>query len=122
MTPTEPLLDHKERKFTLRALKLPLINPANQLLPPTLHYRDGSAQLNKYSTRNLDWSDYRAKPRNLAQRLAWKLINQLKTDFLEGFKEAKRVKELLFPRNVIISSLERAEIEATTDYPGLTIW
>jgi hypothetical protein len=31
------------------------------------------------------------------------------------------VKGLLFPRDVVISSLERAEIEATTDYPGLTI-
>jgi hypothetical protein len=53
---------------------------------------------------------------------SWKLTNQLKTDPLEGFEEAKRVKGLLFPRDVVISSLERAEIEATTDYPGLTIW
>jgi hypothetical protein len=70
MTPVEPLLDHKQRKFTLRALKLPSINLANQLLPLTLHYRDGSAQPNEYSIRNLDWCDYRAKPRNLTQRLA----------------------------------------------------
>jgi hypothetical protein len=122
MTPAEPLLDHKQRKFTLRALKLPITNPANQLLPPTLRYRDGNAQPNDYSERNLEWSDSRAKSRNLAQRLARKLINQLKTDPLEGFEEAKRVKGLLFPGKVIISSLEKAEIEAITDYPGLTIW
>jgi hypothetical protein len=54
MTPVEPLLDYKQRKFTLRALKLPVNNPANQLLPPTLQYGDGSAQPNKYSIRNLE--------------------------------------------------------------------
>jgi hypothetical protein len=47
MTSIEPLLDHKQRKFTLRALKLPLINSVNQLLPFTLQYRDGSAQPNE---------------------------------------------------------------------------
>jgi hypothetical protein len=122
MTPVEPLLDHKQRKFTLRALKLPLTNPANQLLPLTLRYRDGTAQPNEYSIRNLEWSDYRAKPRNLAQRLAKKLINQLKTDPSEGFEEAKRVEELLFLGETVISSLEKAEIEARIDYPGLTMW
>jgi hypothetical protein len=66
MTPIEPLLDHKQRKFTLRALKLPSNNLANQLLPLTLRYRDEDVQLNEYSIRNLEWSDYRAKPRNIA--------------------------------------------------------
>jgi hypothetical protein len=32
------------------------------------------------------------------------------------------VKGLLFPGDVIISNLEEAEIEATTEYPRLTIW
>jgi hypothetical protein len=66
MTPVEPLLDYKQQKFTLRALKFPLSNSANQLLPPTLQYGDGDAQPNEYSIRNLDWCDYRAKSRNLA--------------------------------------------------------
>jgi hypothetical protein len=66
MTPIELLLDYKQRKFTLRALKLPLNNLANQLLPPTLQYEDGDAQSNELSIRNLDWCDYRAKPRNLS--------------------------------------------------------
>jgi hypothetical protein len=70
MTLAKPLLNHKQRKFTLRALKLPLINLVNQLLPPTLRYGDESAQSNEYSIGNLDWCDYRAKPRNLTQRLA----------------------------------------------------
>jgi hypothetical protein len=121
MTSIEPLLDHKQRKFTLRALKLPLINPANQLLPSTLRYRDGSVQPNEYSTGNLEWSDYRVKLRNLAQRLAKKLINQLKLDPSKGFKEAKCAKELLFSGDVTIFNLEEAEIEATTEYPGLII-
>jgi hypothetical protein len=121
MTPIEPLLDHKQRKFTLRALKLPSINPANQLLPSTLRYWDGSAQPNEYSIGNLEWSDNRAKPRNLAQRLAKKLINQLKLDLSKGFKEAKCAKGLLFPEDITISSLEEAEIEVITKYPELTI-
>jgi hypothetical protein len=50
----------------IRALKLPSINPANQLLPLTLRYRDESAQPNEYSIENLEWSDNRVKPRNLA--------------------------------------------------------
>ena len=29
MTPIEPLLDHKQRKYALRALKLPFNNPVN---------------------------------------------------------------------------------------------
>jgi hypothetical protein len=43
MISTEPLLDHRQRKFALRALKLSLINPANQLLSLTLKYGDGNA-------------------------------------------------------------------------------
>jgi hypothetical protein len=121
MTPIEPLLDHKQRKFTLRALKLSLINSANQLLPSTLRYGDGSAQPNEYSIGNLEWSDNRAKPRNLAQRLAKKLINQLKLDLSKGFEEAKCAKGLLFPGDVTISNLEEAEIEALTKYPELII-
>jgi hypothetical protein len=46
---------------------------------------------------------------------------RLKTDSLEGFKEARSVKELLFPGNIHISELEKTEKEAKTDYFGLTI-
>jgi hypothetical protein len=53
MTPAEPLLNHRQRKYALRALKLSLINPANQLLPLTLKYRDGNAQPGQYSKANL---------------------------------------------------------------------
>ena len=44
MTPAEPLLSHRQRKYALRALKLPLNNLANSILPPTLRYGDGNAQ------------------------------------------------------------------------------
>ena len=44
MTPTGPLLDHRQRKYALRTLKLPSNNPANQLLSLTLKYDDGNAQ------------------------------------------------------------------------------
>jgi hypothetical protein len=43
MIPAEPLLDYRQRKFALRALKLPLINPANQLLSLKLKYEDENA-------------------------------------------------------------------------------
>jgi hypothetical protein len=52
---------------------------------------------------------------------AKKLTNQLKLDPSEGFEEAKCAKGLLFPGDITISSLEEAEIEAITKYPGLTI-
>jgi hypothetical protein len=53
MTPAEPLLNHRQRKYALRALKLPLINPANQLLSLTLKYGDGNAQTGQYSETDL---------------------------------------------------------------------
>jgi hypothetical protein len=53
MTPAEPLLNHKQRKYALRALKLSLINPANQLLSLTLKYGDGNAQPGQYSNNDL---------------------------------------------------------------------
>jgi hypothetical protein len=46
---------------------------------------------------------------------------RLKIDPLEGFKEARSIKEILFPGNIHISKLEKTEKEAKTDYSGLTI-
>jgi hypothetical protein len=43
MTPAEPLLNYRQRKYTLRALKLPLTNLVNELLLLTLKYRDENA-------------------------------------------------------------------------------
>jgi hypothetical protein len=66
MTLAEPLLEHKQRKFALRALKLPLNNPINQLLLLTLKYRDGSVQPEDYSDADLQWINDTIKPLNLA--------------------------------------------------------
>ena len=43
MTSIEPLLDYRQRKFALRALKLSIYNLVNQLISLTLKYRDGNA-------------------------------------------------------------------------------
>jgi hypothetical protein len=66
MTPAEPLLNYRQRKYALRALKLPSINPSNQLLPLTLKYGDGNAQPGQYSEANLQWTNKDIKPLNLA--------------------------------------------------------
>ena len=121
MTPAEPLLDHRQRKYALRALKLPLINPANELLPLTLKYGDESAQPEEFSEEDLNWINYNIKPLNLAQRLARKLTKGLNLDSLKGFEEAQRTKRLSFSGNIVISSKEIAELEAKTAYDGLTL-
>lgn len=122
MTPAEALLDHRQRKYALRALKLPMNNPANQILPPTLKYGDGDAQPDQYSENDLNWSINRIKPCNLAQRLARKLTEKFTLDSSEGFKEAHTVKKLIFPGKIIISTKEIAELEAKMPYNGLILW
>ena len=42
ITSAEPLLDYRQRKYALRALKLSLNNLVNQLLSLTLKYEDKS--------------------------------------------------------------------------------
>ena len=97
MTPAEPLLDHRQRKYALRALKLPLNNPANSILSSTLRYEDGNAQPDQYSENDLNWSFNRIKPTNLAQRLARKLTEKFFLNPSEGFEGAFSVKKLVFP-------------------------
>ena len=122
LTPAEPLLDYRERKYALRGLKLPAIAPANQLLPPTLRYGDGDAQPGQYSTDNLQWIDYRIKPRNIAQKLAKKLVNGLDFDPSIGFEQAYSVKQREFSGNIIISEKDKAKKEANIHYKGLILW
>ena len=43
LTPAVPLLDDRQRRYALRALKLPPNSLINGLLPPTLRYGDGDA-------------------------------------------------------------------------------
>lgn len=122
MTPAEPLLDHRQRKYALRALKLPSNNPANQILPPTLRYGDGNAQPGQYSENDLNWSFNSIKLSNLAQRLARNLTEKFALDPSEGFEEAYTVKKLVFPGEIIISTKEIAELEAEMSYNGLILW
>ena len=122
MTPAEALLDHRQRKYALRALKLPKNNPANQILPSTLKYGDGDAQPEQYPENDLNWSINRIKPTNLSQRLVRKLTEKFTLDPSEGFKEAYTVKKLVFSEEIIISTKEIAELETEMPYNGLILW
>ena len=48
--------------------------------------------------------------------------DKLNLDSSEGFKEAYTAKQLVFPGKIIISSKEKAEIEAKRAYNGLVLW
>ena len=54
LTPTIPLLEDRQRRYALKALKLPIRYPINNLLPATLRYGDGDAQSRQYPNNNLD--------------------------------------------------------------------
>jgi hypothetical protein len=68
MTSAEPLLNHRQRKYALRALKLPSNNPANQLLPQTLKFGDGNAQPEEYLEEDLAWIYPKIKPKRRRKR------------------------------------------------------
>jgi ribonuclease HI len=122
MTPAGPLLDHRQRKYALRALKLPLNNLANQLLPQTLKFGDGNAQSEVYLEEDLAWIYPKIKPKNLAQRLAKNLIKELNLDPLKGFEEAQIVRKRIFSGEVIISKKEIAISNAEKPQKGLILW
>jgi hypothetical protein len=54
--------------------------------PWPLRYGDDSAQPGEYSDRNLNWINFRVKPRDLGQRLAQKLAIDLELDPSEGYE------------------------------------
>ena len=122
MSPAGPLLDYRQQRYALRALRLPAGHPVNSLIPPTLRYGDGSAQPEEHSDYNLEWSSYRTKPRNLGQRLAQKLDRDLDIDPSEGCEIAYTPKRRSFPGSIAILDKERAKQEARKQQPGLTLW
>ena len=65
MTPVGPLLNHRQRKYVLRALKLSSSNPGNQLLLLTLQYNNGNVQSDQYSKEDLSWIHSEVTPVNL---------------------------------------------------------
>ena len=70
LTPAVPLLEDRQRRYALRALKLPTGHPINDLLPPTVRYRDGDAQPGQYLNDNLEWTEPESNPKDIGQRLA----------------------------------------------------
>ena len=73
LTSAVSLLEDRQRRYALRALKLPIEHPINDLLPPTIRYGDGDAQPEQYSNDNLEWTEPESSPREIGQRLAKQL-------------------------------------------------
>jgi hypothetical protein len=88
MTPVIPLLDNKQRRYAVRALKLSENHSINNLLLLTLRYKDGDAQPREYLTTDLQWAEGDTKPIKLGQRLARKLTKDLNIDSSEGFERS----------------------------------
>ena len=128
LTPAVPLLDDRQRRYALRALKLPTAHPINELLPPTLRYGDGDAQPGQYSNNNLEWVEPDSDPKSIGQRLAKKLTLGLDIDPSEGCEIARTPKDQVFPGNIVIKPKDIAETEARNIYNAhnaaleLVIW
>jgi hypothetical protein len=123
LTPAEPLLDDRQRKYALRALKLPSGHPINSILPPTLRYGDGEAQPGQYSTDNLQWAGQGQESlKSIGQRLARKLAENLNLDPSEGFEITHWPKGQVFPGEIIINQAKEAETEARQPQNGLVYW
>jgi hypothetical protein len=112
MTPAIPLLDNRQRRYAVRAIKLPANHPINNLLPPTLRYGDGDTQPGEYLTTDLQWAERDTDPKGLGQRLARKLIKGLNIDPSDGFKWSNTPYEKVFPGQIYIDEPPRAEEEA----------
>src|SRR4029453_1341397 len=112
LVPAVPLLEDRQRKYALRALKLPIGHPTNGLLPPTLRYGDGDAQPGQYSNSNLQWTEYSSNPKGIGQRLAKKLTQGPALDPSEGCEVSILPKSQTFPGNIVIKPKDMAETEA----------
>ena len=116
LTPAIPLLEDRQRRYALRALKLSIGHPINDLLPATLRYGDGDAQPGQYPNDNLDWSKPELNLRDLGQRLAKQLIQEPAIDPSEGCKTARSPKKKVFPGAIIIKPKKLAEEETKNIY------
>ena len=122
LVPAVPLLNNRQRRFAIRALKLPTSHPINSLLPLTLRYGDGDAQPGEYSTTNLQWAEQGSDLKRLGQRLARKLTEGLKIDPSEGFKRTSIPQDKAFPGKILIYKAKAAEEEAYKHREGLDLW
>jgi ribonuclease HI len=116
LTPAVPLLEDRQRRYALRALKLPAGNPINDLLPATIRHGDGEAQPGQYAHEDLDWSRPEKRPKDLGQRLARKLTQGPTIDPAEGCEMARPPKDKTFPGTIIIKPKKTAEEEAKNIY------
>ena len=110
------LLEDRQRRYALRALKLPTGHPINDLLPPTVRYGDGDAQPGQYLNDNLEWTEPESNPKDIGQRLAKQLTRGPVIDPSEGCEIAKTPKEKAFPGAIVIKPKNIAEEEAKNIY------
>ena len=110
------LLEDRQRRYALRALKLPIGHPINELLPPTVRYGDGDAQPGQYSNDNLEWIEPESSSKEIGQRLAKQLTRGPAIDPSEGCEIARISKEKVFLKVIIIKPKNIAEKEAKNIY------
>jgi hypothetical protein len=128
LTPAVFVLEDRQRRYALRALKLPIGHPINELLPPTIRYGDGDAQPGQYSNDNLDWTEPESNPKDIGQRLAKQLTQGPVIDPSEGCEIARAPREKVFPGAIVIKPKDIAEEEAKNIYKpergnlNLIIW
>src|SRR5205814_9767362 len=112
LTPAVSVLEDRQRRYTLRALTLPIGYPINELLPPTIRYGDGDAQPGQYSNNNLDWTEPESNPKDIGQRLAKQLTQGPVINPSKDCEIAKAPKEKAFPGAIVIKPKGIAEEEA----------
>src|SRR5213078_1501995 len=126
LVPAVLLLEDRQRKYALRALKLPIGHPINGILPPTLRYGDGDAQPGEYSNSNLQWTESSPNPKGIGQRLAKRLTLGPAIDPSEGCEIARPPKDHAFPGDIEIKPKDVAENEAKNAYNNaaldLVVW
>src|SRR5205809_2622335 len=106
------LLEDRQRRYALRALKLPTGHPINDILPPTMRYEDGDAQPGQYPNNDLEWTEPESNPKDIGQRLAKKLIQGPIINSSEDCEIAKILKKKAFSGVIIIKLKSIAEKEA----------
>ncbi|POS88401.1 hypothetical protein EPUL_000062 [Erysiphe pulchra] len=99
LRPSVSLWNNRQRRYAQRLLTLPKDIVLREILPETLREGDAYAQPGEQGS-NLEWLSTR--PKNLGQRLAFKLCEGTDIDPSFGIESTEKVKDCMFPGNVIV--------------------
>ena len=113
ITPAEPLLDERQKRYAFRGVKQAISEPLNSLLPSTLKYGDEDVQPGQYSNEDLEWANEKSKSKKLSQRLAKMLVKNLTIDPSKGIETVIKPNNFKFQRQISILEREKA-IENTS--------